>query len=79
MITTTLCYAATLGSSVADFGTPCRVDMGYVGSISSSHTPSKGSGRVRHLCSCFVSDGHDPRCHFRADRTLIPAMADAVS
>ena len=49
------------------------------GSISASHTPSKGSGRVRHLRSCFVSDGQGPRCHFRADRTLIPAMAAAVS
>ena len=27
MITTVLCYSATLGSSVADYGTPCRVDM----------------------------------------------------
>ena len=49
------------------------------GSISASHTPSKGSGRVRHLRSCFVSDGQGPRCHFRADHTLIPAMAAAVS
>ena len=32
MITTTLCYSATLGSSVADYGKPCRVDMGNVGS-----------------------------------------------
>ena len=31
MITTTLCYSATLGSSVADYGKPCRVDMGNVG------------------------------------------------
>ena len=31
MITTVLCYSATLGSSVADCGTPCRVDMGNVG------------------------------------------------
>ena len=31
MITTTLCYSATLGSSVADYGTPCTVDMGNVG------------------------------------------------
>ena len=27
------------------------------GSISSSHTPSKGSGRVHHQHSCLVSDG----------------------
>ena len=31
MITTVLCYAATSGSSVADYGKPCRVDMGNVG------------------------------------------------
>ena len=31
MITTMLCYSATLGSSVADYGKPCRVDMGNVG------------------------------------------------
>ena len=31
MIIPTLCYSATLGSSVADYGTPCRVDMGNVG------------------------------------------------
>ena len=49
------------------------------GSISSSHTPSKGSGRVRHRCSGFVADGNGPICHFRAERTLIPALAAAVS
>lgn len=49
------------------------------GSISSSHTPSKGSGRVRHHRSCFVSDGNEPRFHLRADRTHVPAMAAAVS
>ena len=32
MITTTLCYSATSGSSVADYGKPNRVDMGNVGS-----------------------------------------------
>ena len=31
MITTVLCYSATSGSSVADYGKPCRVDMGHVG------------------------------------------------
>ncbi len=31
MITTTLCYSATLGSSIADYGKPRRVDMGNVG------------------------------------------------
>ena len=31
MITTVLCYSATSGSSVADYGKPCRVDMGNVG------------------------------------------------
>ena len=30
------------------------------GSISSSHTPSKGSGRVRHRRSVLVSDGSGP-------------------
>ena len=33
------------------------------GSISSSHTPSKGSGRVRHRCSGFACDGNGPHCH----------------
>ena len=33
MITTMLCYPATSGSSVADYGTPCRVDMENVGLI----------------------------------------------
>ena len=47
------------------------------GSISSSHTPSKESGRVRHRCSGFVADGNRPLCHFRAERTLIPAWAAA--
>ena len=49
------------------------------GSISSSHTPSKGSGRVRHRCSGFACDGNGPLCHLRAERTLIPALAAAVS
>ena len=49
------------------------------GSISSSHTPSKGSGRVRHQRSCLVSDGNGPSCHLRAERTHIPAFAAAVS
>ena len=31
MISTTLCYSATSGSSVADYGTSCMVDMGNVG------------------------------------------------
>ena len=35
MITTVLCYSATLGSSVADGDKPCRVDMGNVGFITS--------------------------------------------
>ena len=48
-------------------------------SISSSHTPSKGSGRVRHQRSGFISDGNGPLCHLRAERTHIPAMAAAVS
>ena len=40
MIIPTLCYSATLGSSVADYGKPCRVDMGNVGPIASSHLSS---------------------------------------
>ena len=32
MISTTLCYSAISGSSVADYDKPCRVDMGNVGS-----------------------------------------------
>ena len=31
MITIVLCYAATSGIAVADYGKPCRVDMGNVG------------------------------------------------
>ena len=31
MITTVLCYSATLGSHIADYGTLCRVEMGNVG------------------------------------------------
>ena len=49
------------------------------GSISSSHMPSKGSGRVRQWGYRLVSDGIGPLCHFRADRTLMPATAAVVS
>ena len=49
------------------------------GSSSSSPIPSKGSGRVRHQRSWLVSDGNGPLCHLCAGRTLIPAMAAAVS
>ena len=38
MITTVLCYSATSGSFVADYGKPCRIDMGNVGSVVSSRT-----------------------------------------
>ena len=31
MITTVLCYSATLGIAVTVYDTPCRVDMGNVG------------------------------------------------
>ena len=31
MITTVLCYSTTSGIAVADYGKPCRVDMGNVG------------------------------------------------
>ena len=37
MITTVLCYSATSGSSVADYGKPCRVDMGNVGLVVAIH------------------------------------------
>ena len=53
---------------------PCRR-----GSISSSHTPSKGSDRVRHWRSCLVSEGNGPLRQFRAERTQMPALAAAVS
>ena len=33
MISTVLCYSATSGSFVAEYGTSCRVDMGNVGLI----------------------------------------------
>ena len=36
-------------------------------------------GRVRQVRSCRVSDGRGPLCHLRAERTLIPAFAAAVS
>ena len=32
MMTTVLCYSATLGAHITDYGTPFRVDMGNVGS-----------------------------------------------
>ena len=34
---------------------------------------------MRHQCSVFLSDGKAPLCQWRAERTLIPAMAPAVS
>ena len=39
----------------------------------------QAKGRVRHRCSGFVADGNGPRCQLRAKRTLIPALAAAVS
>ena len=48
------------------------------GRISSCQTPSKCSGRVRHRRSCLVSEGNGPPGHFRADRSLIPAMAATI-
>ena len=32
-----------------------------------------------HRCSAFACDGNGPLCHLRAERTLIPALATAVS
>ena len=34
---------------------------------------------MRHRCSGFACDGNGPLCHLRAERTLIPALAAAVS
>ena len=50
MITAMLCYSATSSSSVAEYGTPCRVDMGNVGLIPLSIV--KGEGH--RACPAFV-------------------------
>ena len=72
------CCSSNHSIIVVAFSLPLRSSRSR-GSISSSHTPSKGSGRVRHQRSSFVSDGNRPSCHLRADRTHIPAIAAAVS
>ena len=72
------CCSASQSIIVVAFSLPVG-SFRSSGSISSSHTPSKGSGRVRHRCSGFACDGNGPLCHLRADRTLIPALAAAVS
>ena len=45
MITTVLCYSATSGSSVADCGKPCRLDMGNVGLWPSAGAAMRGMAR----------------------------------
>jgi hypothetical protein len=47
--------------------------------ISRSQIFENGSSRVLHVLGFLVSDGNDPRCHFLADRVLMPAAAAAVS
>ena len=72
------CCSASQSIIVVAFSLPVG-SFRSSGSISSSPTPSKGSGRVRHRCSGFACDGNGPLCHLRAERTLIPALAPAVS
>ena len=73
-----VCCSASQSIIVVAFSLPVG-SFRSRGSISSSHTPSKGSDRVRHRCSGFACDGNGPLCHLRAERTLIPALAAAVS
>ena len=43
--------------------------------MSFSQTSANGSGLVRQLrLACLLSDGNDPRCHFRADLSLMALM-----
>ena len=49
------------------------------GTTSASHTSSKGSLRVRHVRPSLVSLGNGPSCQLRADLSLIPATAAAVT
>ena len=49
------------------------------GSISSAHTSTNGSGRVRQSLGVFVADGSGPCCHFLAVLSLIPAAVAAAS
>ncbi len=55
MITTVLCYSATSGIAVADYGKPCRVDMGNVGLISEGNHPGHLIGD--HSCNLDVRSG----------------------
>ena len=43
MMTTVLCYSATLGAHITDYGTPFRVDMGNVGLASYGVLPMDAS------------------------------------
>ena len=63
MISTTLSYSTISGSSVADYGTPCTVDMKNVGIREFYFTPISGVGRIGGSCVCArvrvsVSAGH---------------------
>ena len=51
MITTVLCYSATLGANVTDYGTPFRVDMGNVGYhiVGAGLKPALGRQSVTHI------------------------------
>ena len=46
MITTVLCYSATLGIAVTVYDTPCRVDMGNVGEMVSAFRQFIGSNAM---------------------------------
>ena len=46
MITAMIRYSATTVAYVADYGTPCKVDMGNVGLIS-GYLSSRGERQVR--------------------------------
>jgi hypothetical protein len=49
------------------------------GSMSTAHTPSNGSSRVRQVRGPVFCDGNGPACHTRAVRSLIPAAAAAAA
>ena len=62
MITTVLCYSATLGIAVTVYDTPCRVDMGNVGYTQYEHRQAYAKTTalnrlLRNLCTLKSSDG----------------------